>query len=210
MSALSLYYLIQSIQECIKSADENRSQPMLVVCDLPEDVKQISLYVISTVTSVGMLAVKACKIVPIRLRWKEKEMLEAEHNRLLTELSAAATPNSGAMPASAASASAQPAANVAGAHAAELDPEFAVARAALAQPVASTSQVPSGPGEFRGECPACKSGVYTTDDGRVKEGDKYYHQGCVKGACSKCGNNVYGDQVRGHENDAYFHLECPP
>ena len=98
MSALSLYYLIQSIQECIKSADENRSQPMLVVCDLPEDVKQISLLVISTVTSVGMLAVKACKIVPIRLRRKEKEMLEAERTRLLAELSpipSDSPPNSG-------------------------------------------------------------------------------------------------------------------
>jgi hypothetical protein len=90
-----------------------------------------------------------------------------------------------------------------------LDPEFAVAPVALSPAVASgTSRAPA-PGAFRGECPACKKGVYTTDEGRVREGDSYYHEGCVKGACSKCGDNVYGDQARGHENGAYFHLECP-
>jgi hypothetical protein len=82
-----------------------------------------------------------------------------------------------------------------------LEPEFAVA--------SGISRAPAL-GAFRGECPACKKGVYTTDEGRVREGDSYYHEGCVKGACSKCGNNVYGDQARGHENGAYFHLECPP
>ena len=226
MSALSLYYLIQSIQECTKSADENRSRPTMIVCDLPVNGGQIALLVISTVTSVGMLAAKACKIVPIRLRRKEKEMLEAERTRLLAELSPTPSdspPNSGAVSTSAAAASVQvlPASIGVGAQIASadvtdgppapagLDPEFAVAPVALSPAVASgTSRAPA-PGAFRGECPACKKGVYTTDEGRVREGDSYYHEGCVKGACSKCGDNVYGDQARGHENGAYFHLECP-
>jgi uncharacterized protein with PQ loop repeat len=91
-----------------------------------------------------------------------------------------------------------------------LEPEFAVAPAALLPAIASGISRAPAPGAFRGECPACKEGVYTTDEGRVREGDSYYHEGCVKGACSKCGENVYGDQARGHENGAYFHLECPP
>jgi hypothetical protein len=156
-------------------------------------------------------------------------MLEAERTRLLAELSPApsdAPRNSGdvsmsVLPASigvggqiGGIASAQHAVVVAAADGppapAGLDPEFAVAPAALSAAVASGISRAPAPGAFRGECPACKEGVYTTDEGRVREGDSYYHEGCVKGACSKCGGNVYGDQPRGYENGAYFHLECPP
>jgi hypothetical protein len=47
------------------------------------------------------------------------------------------------------------------------------------------------------------------DDGRVRDGDWYYHQRCVKGVCSQCGDNVYADQARGFDDGAYYHLECP-
>jgi hypothetical protein len=52
--------------------------------------------------------------------------------------------------------------------------------------------------------------VYSSDEGRVKEGDHYYHRECVKGVCSRCGNSVYGDQERGRDEDTYYHIQCPP
>ncbi len=30
----------------------------------------------------------------------------------------------------------------------------------------------------------------------MKDGDRYYHQECVKGPCSKCGKNVFAEQGR--------------
>jgi hypothetical protein len=237
MSALSLFYLISSVQECNKSADANRLQPVAVVCDLPVDSKQVALVIISTVTSVGMLAFKAGKVVPIRLRWQERDTLLAERTRLLAELVSApgAPPSSGAVPASPAPVDVQlaaaPSGVIAPLESAQLapeagaaddapvprpmahDPEFAVARAQspLVASSSSLSQAQVGPGAPRGECPACKESVYATDNGRVKEGIMYYHAQCVKGPCSKCNKNVYGDQARGREPfGMYYHLDCPP
>ncbi len=94
MSALSLYYLTWSVQECTRSANDNRSPPYtLVVCDLPMETKQLMAFVLSTVTSVSMLAFKLAKISLIRLRWREREMLQVERTRLLAELAQKAPGN---------------------------------------------------------------------------------------------------------------------
>ena len=251
MSGLSLYYLTWSVQECTKSAYDNRSPPYtLVVCDLPMETKQLMACVLSTVTSVSMLAFKLAKISLIRLRWREREMLQVERTRLLTELTqkpqgnglvltAAPTPaadGSDVAPAASAAGASVPAQGAAGgAHTivisspalvlssaaapapaqAGLDPEFTLARnvPAASQAAGSSAAGPSNvshePEAFRGVCPACHRNVNTSDAGRVKEGDHYYHQECVRGVCTRCSKNVYGDQARGRDGDAYYHIQCP-
>ena len=55
MSALSLYYLVRSIDECIHSADAHRKPSNeLVVCDLMEGRANL-VNVLSAVTSAAML-----------------------------------------------------------------------------------------------------------------------------------------------------------
>jgi hypothetical protein len=93
---------------------------------------------------------------------------------------------------------------------AELDPAFTLARnVPAASHAPGPSTVSQEPRAFRGVCPACRRDVYTSDKGQVKEGDHYYHQECVKGACTLCSKNVYGDQERGWDGDAYYHIQCP-
>ncbi len=61
MAVLAIFYLLSSLQECIVSADENRAPPyQLVVCDLPRG-KGTVLFVVNTMTSVGMLMYKVLK-----------------------------------------------------------------------------------------------------------------------------------------------------
>jgi hypothetical protein len=100
-----------------------------------------------------------------------------------------------------------------------LNPEFAVARSAPSDATASGSAAAAAGTlrdtanqTFRGKCPAWNRNVYSTHEGRVKEGDRYYHQECVKGPCSKCGRNVFAEQERGRDGPGapYFHITCPP
>ena len=192
---------------------------------------------LSTSTSIGMLAYKAGLIEALRLRYQERKRLRVELTLLLAELRResepsssvgllatplSVPPNPGVADVGGGASDAQPSANDAP-HAptevAEQGPEFIVARNAASSSggapssgaSGSTSGIASGSaGALRGECPACKRNVYATDEGRVKEGNSYYHAECVKGVCTKCNNNVYGDQARLREGDAYYHLECPP
>ena len=192
---------------------------------------------LSTSTSIGMLAYKAGLIEALRLRYQERKRLRVELTLLMAELQHESEPSSSVGPVAPplsgppnpvvadvgdGVSNAQPSANDAPhapAEVAEQGPEFIVARnaasssggAASSGTSGSASVSASGPtGALRGECPACKRNVYTTDEGRVKEGNTYYHAECVKGVCTKCNNNVYGDQARSREGDAYYHLECPP
>jgi hypothetical protein len=32
---------------------------------------------------------------------------------------------------------------------------------------------------------------------------------CLKGKCAKCSKNVYVNQERGRDGDAYHHIQCP-
>ena len=100
-----------------------------------------------------------------------------------------------------------------------LNPDFTVARNAPLVATASGSAAAAAGAlrdpaneTFRGKCPACSRNVYSTHEGRVKEGDRYYHQECVKGPCSKCGRNVFAEQERGRDGPGapYFHITCPP
>jgi hypothetical protein len=196
---------------------------------------------LSTSTSIGMLAYKAGLIEALRLRYQERKRLRVELTLLVAELQHESEPSSSVGPVAPplsgppnpvvadvgdGASDAQPSANDSPAEVAEQGPEFIVARhAASFSGGASSSGSGSAPssgafgsasgsasgsaGALRGECPGCKRNVYTTDEGRVKEGNTYYHAECVKGVCTKCNNNVYSDQARSREGDAYYHLECP-
>ena len=199
---------------------------------------------LSTSTSIGMLAYKAGLIEALRLRYQERKRLRVQLTLLLAEIQPDGEPSSSVGPAAPllagppnpvvadvgdGASDAQPSANDAPhapAEVAEQGPEFIVARhAASSSGGASSSGSGGAPssgafgsasgsasgsaGALRGECPGCKRNVYATDEGRVKEGNTYYHAECVKGVCTKCSNNVYADQARSREGDAYYHLECP-
>jgi hypothetical protein len=121
------------------------------------------------------------------------------------DLSPAASPPAAPPPAAAPSARSVPTPAPA-----PLNPEFSVRRNLPTAPAGSSGS--SSSGGVRGTCPGCNRSVLSTDDGRVKEGDNYYHQECVKGPCSKCGKSVYADQERGREGPGapYYHITCPP
>ena len=120
------------------------------------------------------------------------------------DLSPAASPPAAPPPAAAPSARSVPTPAPA-----PLNPEFSVRRNLPTAPAGSSGS--SSSGGVRGTCPGCNRSVLSTDDGRVKEGDNYYHQECVKGPCSKCGKSVYADQERGREGPGapYYHITCP-
>jgi hypothetical protein len=242
MICLSSYYLYMMLQDCL--------QPVGVPTCIPFASLRINM--LSTSTSIGMLAYKAGLVEALRLRYRERKQLRMECTSLLAELQRAANQSSAApvvpphpagdsislsdaaADAGSGAANSQPSARApAIPPPAEQGPDFILDRntpsstggasggtsasgsAASGAPSASALAGVSGSasgtvGALRGECPACKKNVYTTDEGRVKEGDAYYHAGCVKGTCSKCSKNVYGDQARGRESDGYYHLECPP
>ena len=237
MICLSCYYLYMSMQDCLQPAQGGAS-----TC-IPFASLRINM--LSTSTSIGMLAYKAGLIEALRLRYQERKRLRVELTLLLAELQRerepsssvgpvvpplSGLPNSGVSNVGDGASDAQPPAHDAPhapAEVAEQGPEFIVARNAASSSGGAASSGSGGAsgsgaagsapasasglaGALRGECPACKRNVYTTDEGRVKEGNTYYHAECVKGVCTKCNNNVYGDQARSRAGDAYYHLECPP
>jgi hypothetical protein len=229
MVCLSCYYLYMSMQDCLQPPPGGVSTCV--------SFASWRISTLNTSKSIGMLGHKAGLIEALRRRYEERKRLRVELTLLLAELRResepsssvgllatplSVPPNPGVADVGGGASDAQPSANDARhapAEVAEQGPEFIVARNAASSSDGASSSGTSGSasesasgsvGALRGECPACKRNVYTTDEGRVKEGNAYYHAGCVKGVCTKCNNNVYGDQARSREGDAYYHLECPP
>ncbi len=46
------------------------------------------------------------------------------------------------------------------------------------------------------------------EEGRVREGDKYFHLHCIKGHCGRCGRIVHADADRVKLGGVYFHRDC--
>ena len=67
---------------------------------------------------------------------------------------------------------------------------------------------PPQPVEIRGVCDGCGQNVMSNDEGRMREGDKYYHGACVKGQCGGCGLVVHADSARASILGEYWHAEC--
>jgi hypothetical protein len=60
----------------------------------------------------------------------------------------------------------------------------------------------------RGRCDGCRRNVLSNDEGRQREGDKYYHSKCVKGLCGGCGLIVHIDAGRVKRDRVYWHADC--
>ena len=48
----------------------------------------------------------------------------------------------------------------------------------------------------------------SNDEGRKREGGKYYHEQCVKGMCGHCNKIVHADAERVVHEDQYWHKDC--
>ena len=271
MSGLSVNFVLRSISECVDfSTKAKRTAPGEFieggVCDLPANVKQLAVIMLSTISSAAMLAYKLSLCEQIRLRIAFRDAVKAQRDKLLEELNSNSERQAVAAPQAATAHPVQSAGSDAGAPQggsgiqpfvasaptstpaplpapplAPLNPEFTVMRtqssngsgdsagpsgnigiarlqglAASGSRQAGTASAPNGSSEsssagMRGICPGCNRSVLSTDDGRVKEGDHYYHQECAKGPCSKCGKGVYADQERARvgPGEPYYHIVCP-
>jgi hypothetical protein len=61
---------------------------------------------------------------------------------------------------------------------------------------------------MRGICDGCGENVMRDEEGRVREGDKYFHLHCIKGHCGRCGRIVHADADRVRLGGVYFHRDC--
>jgi hypothetical protein len=50
--------------------------------------------------------------------------------------------------------------------------------------------------------------VLSNDEGRVREGEVYFHADCIKGYCGGCGKVVHKEALRTKRNGVYLHAEC--
>jgi hypothetical protein len=66
----------------------------------------------------------------------------------------------------------------------------------------------SEPGAVRGVCDGCGENVMSNDEGRHREGNKYYHSNCVKGLCGHCNKIVHAIAERVFHADMYWHRAC--
>jgi hypothetical protein len=237
MICLSCYYLYMSMQDCLQLA-QGGAPTCVSFASWRINTLSTSTSIGMLAYKAGLIEALRLRYQERKRLRVELTLLLAELQRESEPSSSvgpvalplSGPPNSGVADVGDGASNAQPSANDAPHAPAEVaapGPEFIVARNAASSSggtsssgsggapssgaSGSTSGIASGSaGALRGECPACKRNVYTTDEGRVKEGNTYYHAECVKGVCTKCNNNVYGDQARSREGDAYCHLECPP
>ncbi len=215
---MGLYYLVRSVQDCAQPAARSLAESLSALsCDLSPRSTWITI--LSTVSSVGMLAYKLGLVEVIRLRRSERDLLRSQSRRLNMALphasgTAAGAASGGVQPRgpSLVAAVAVPTPSVAQQQSA-FDPEFIVSRAgpsrsaglrlAGAAVAAADEEV-----SVRGVCDGCGQDVLSNDEGRKREGNKYYHEGCVKGQCGGCGRVVHAESARASIRGVYWHAEC--
>ena len=87
------------------------------------------------------------------------------------------------------------------------DPEFILSRAgpsrSAAPRLAEEAEL-----SVRGVCDGCRRGVLSNDEGRIREGDKYYHAECVICQCGGCGRVVHAESAIASLRGVYWHAEC--
>ena len=79
---------------------------------------------------------------------------------------------------------------------------------AAAAPVLAAQGQFAEEAEVRGVCDGCGEHVMSDDEGRKREGDKYYHSDCIKGLCGGCGRIVHADAERVRLSGIYWHRDC--
>ena len=215
---MGLYYLVRSVQDCAQPAARTLAESLSALsCDLSPRSTWITI--LSTVSSVGMLAYKLGLVEVIRLRRCERDLLRSESRRLNVAL-----PHASGAAAGAASGGVQhgpsPGAAVPVPMPSEAqqqsasDPEFIVSRAGPSRSAAPRlvgAAVAAADDEevsVRGVCDGCGQDVLSNDEGRKREGNKYYHEGCVKGQCGGCGRVVHAESARASIRGVYWHAEC--
>jgi hypothetical protein len=79
-----------------------------------------------------------------------------------------------------------------------------------AQAPAKHAPVPAHnpPTNVRGICDGCGENVMDADNGRVREGDKYYHAACIRGSCGGCHLIVHANAERQQRAGVYWHNDC--
>ena len=162
-------------------------------------------------TTIGRcIRYKVARIEALKLHWAERArlvQLQAERAAAVAEQPAAASAAASAAHAAA------PAAITAQAVAAGSSQAsgFIVSRsapAAPAAPVLASVQQLDEQVEVRGVCDGCGQNVMSNDEGRKREGSKYYHEQCVKGLCGGCGLIVHASADRGSISGVYWHRDC--
>jgi pyruvate/2-oxoglutarate dehydrogenase complex dihydrolipoamide acyltransferase (E2) component len=83
-----------------------------------------------------------------------------------------------------------------------------VAPAPAAPSLASVGQLAEEEGVVRGVCDGCGEDVLSSDEGRKREGSKYYHEACVRGNCGGCGRIVHAESDRVKLSGVYWHRDC--
>ena len=162
-------------------------------------------------TTIGRcIRYKVARIEALKIHWTERARLQQDQAALAAAV--AEQPAASAAAASAAQAAA-PAASAAQAAAAgsSQGSGFIVSRSAPAAPaapvLASVEQLDEQV-EVRGVCDGCGQSVMSNDEGRKREGSKYYHEQCVKGLCGGCGRIVHANADRGQISGVYWHRDC--
>ena len=153
---------------------------------------------------------KVALIEALKLHWAERARLQqdqAERAAAVTEQPVAAAAAASAAHAAAPAASAAQAVAAGSSQASG----FIVSRSAPAAPaapmLASVQQLVEQV-EVRGVCDGCGQNVMSNDEGRKREGSKYYHEQCVKGLCGGCGRIVHASADRGSISGVYWHRDC--
>ena len=152
---------------------------------------------------------KVALIEALKLHWGERSRLRQNQVELATAVAepAAAAANPSASQAAAPAASAAQAVAAGSSQASG----FIVSRsapAAPAAPVLAGVQQLDEQVEVRGVCDGCGQNVMSNDEGRKREGSKYYHEQCVKGLCGGCGRIVHANADRGSISGVYWHRDC--
>jgi hypothetical protein len=65
----------------------------------------------------------------------------------------------------------------------------------------------------RGVCAGCEHDVLSNEGGREREGESYFHAGCIQGRCGVCGLIVHANNIMQHTDRVamqgqYFHAAC--
>ncbi len=158
---------------------------------------------------------KVALIEALTLRWAERARLQQDQAALALA-PVAEQPAAAALAAAPAASMAQvsaPAASAAQAVVAGSSQAsgFIVRRsapAAPAAPVLASVQQLDEQVEVRGVCDGCGQNVMSNDEGRKREGSKYYHEQCVKGLCGGCERIVHANAGRGKISGVYWHHDC--
>lgn len=157
----------------------------------------------------------------LRLRWSERKTLQAERTRLLASFASVAAasvsvgttvPNLSPLQAGIRAGLPDPNPEPPAPEPDHANNQLITDRNApppLLPPAIGAALISDGSVTVRGMCDGCGTNVMSTDEGRRREGAKYFHEACVRGDCGHCGLIVHARTLhRELRNGIYYHPEC--